>query len=311
MVNYNISTYLSIITLFFTIFIGIFVYSHNRKNKATISFLYLCITIVFWVLFNILADTQTNETFVLLLARESIVFVSLLPLLFVEIIKYLFFLDRKDFIILYTKIKKNLILSTIIITTLSPFKINIEDITFHSWGTAFKPGILYYFLFLHLIIGFGCVLNYLYRERKSLEEPFKSQAAILLIGTSLTVFFSLVMDIILPLLGNTKISTFAPACILLFLLSIALAITHHRLFSLKTVAIEIITISIWMFFLSRLIVSSSSSDIFFNGINLATSLILGILLLRSTFHEIHQREYIENLTQQIKKISLTNTTTQK
>lgn len=90
----------------------------------------------------------------------------------------------------------------------------------------------------------------------------------------------------------------APWPIMLFALYplvIAYATVRHGLFNMRAIASELFIVTLWFVLLMRTILSESLSEFFIEATVFATSIVLGILLIRNVVKEVENREKGERL----------------
>jgi len=75
----------------------------------------------------------------------------------------------------------------------------------------------------------------------------------------------------------------------------------YRLFNIKTITTELFIIIIWIFLFVRTLVSNGFNDLLINIILFIAVIFFGILLLRSVFKEVRQRERIEKIEKELEK----------
>ncbi|MFH1900605.1 MAG: histidine kinase dimerization/phospho-acceptor domain-containing protein [Patescibacteria group bacterium] len=113
-----------------------------------------------------------------------------------------------------------------------------------------------------------------------------------------------VTDLIFPYIGIFKYTWLGPLFTLVLVLSIAMAIFRYRLFNIKVIATELLTFTIWIFVLVRMLLANNLQDRLINGGLLLFLIISGILLIRSVLKEVHSREKIEQLAKELEKANI-------
>lgn len=192
-------------------------------------------------------------------------------------------------------------LITLLFIILNQTTFNVKTITFTDWGVDYQPGYLYYILLFYLMIGFGFPLFHLLEKVKKDVEVNKKQVMYIVVGVCLTVIVTIFTDIVLPMMGYGIAALFGPPSVLIFLIFIAYSITKHRLFNIRVIAIEIVTFAIWITLLIRIFTAETQQDLYVSLGLLITTVIFGILLIRSTINEILQLEHIDKLTNELQK----------
>ncbi|MEK7635974.1 MAG: ATP-binding protein [Patescibacteria group bacterium] len=291
---------ISIVTIFLATLFSILVLISNYRSKINRYFALLGSTLIFWILTNLLADIAKDVPTALFWSKSAIIWPTFFPLLFIYLIIKLYYNDY------WKKYKKIIIIFSIIsvfIIILSPTHFNIEKVALYTWGADYQPGILYYLLFIYLFISFGWAFYLLISVAKSFGEPHRSQARFMLTGTLLAVSFSIITNIVLPLLNYGFASIFGPPNVLFFLGFTAYAITKHHLFNIKTIATELLTFAIWIAVLFDLLTQETWRGRFIEGGLFVFVVVFGIFLIRSVIKEVRQREEMERLAKELEKLN--------
>jgi signal transduction histidine kinase len=84
--------------------------------------------------------------------------------------------------------------------------------------------------------------------------------------------------------------------VIFYVVFISYAILKHHLFSLKIISTELLTFSVWIFLLIRILMDASWQDRIIDGSLLALVVFFGILLIKSVIKEVQQREELEKIT---------------
>lgn len=296
----SLVTQIYIITFFFSVVISLFVLLNNYKSYINQYFLLLGLSLALWVLSNIFANLAYNSIFALPFIRIAIVWVALLPIFFNQFVKYLYFYDDKE----YRKTNKILLYASCVITLtiilLSQTSLNVKSISFETWGIDYQPGILYLILFCYLLTAFSFSFFHLLKISSKSEGAKGYQARLILIGACITLIFSLFTNVVLPFLGCGLLHSFGPTSVLIFLSFIAYSITRHHLFNIKVIAIELVTFCLWTIIFIRIIMANTQQERLFECGLLIIMIIFGIMLIRSTLHDVKQREYIDKLSRDLK-----------
>ncbi len=163
-----------------------------------------------------------------------------------------------------------------------------------GWGLPIYT--VYYFILTFLI------LWKLYKSQKESSGSDKyKQFRIIFVGALATLIITAITSFILPYFKFFPLGIIDNVGFLIFLGLIAYSITKHHLFNIKVIAVELITFSLWTIMLIRTLIAPSFQNILIEGGLFTITVILGILLIRSTIHEIHQRENIETLAGNLQK----------
>jgi len=153
-----------------------------------------------------------------------------------------------------------------------------------------------------LFVWFACAVYsiiLLSRAYKQATAVRKSQLSYILLGTiagylgGATNYF-LWYDIPIPPIGNWAIT--------LYIFLVAYSILKHRLFDIRAIAAELFTFAIWASLLVRTLLSQTLREFVSNLGLFAIVVVLGILLVRSVWKEVGQREKLETLTKQLQRL---------
>lgn len=151
-----------------------------------------------------------------------------------------------------------------------------------------------YFFAVNIVAGIILIKKQLQtddqREAVQLKQIFFSSLAGFIGGGS--VFF-LTFNVPLP-----------PYPIILFTfypIIIAYAISRYNLFNVKLIATELLTFSLWVIIVIRMLLSKTLYDRLMNAGLLVITLILGFFLIRSVMKEVSAREKIQNLAEELEK----------
>ncbi len=82
------------------------------------------------------------------------------------------------------------------------------------------------------------------------------------------------------------------------------AILRHQLFNVKVIATQFITFTLWVSILIRMFFATSIKEQVANGVLFLISIFLGLLLIRSVKKEVHQREKIESLANDLEQANI-------
>ena len=165
-----------------------------------------------------------------------------------------------------------------------------------------NPGPLYSFylvFFYFSMVLYSFIL--LARSYRKSDESKRGQifyvilGAIFGFGGGATNFF-LWYGIPIPPYGNFLVS--------LFPFFLGYAIIKHRLFNVRVIAAELLVFSLWIFLLVRIFLSDVLKDQLIDGGLLVLVIFFGILLIRSVLREVHSREEISRLAENLRKANL-------
>lgn len=223
-----------IITFLINLFLASYILSKSR-NRASRIFVWLQLSIAFWVLCNFFADNLLSLELAKISAKLAIVGpISIGPI---------FFLFANSFV--KKKIsnlsKIIMILSTVALLILVPTNLNIEEISKSStFGVSFTPGILYMFLLIHLLLHVFTSVFVILTEYKKLSMLEKAQLKFIAIGFVLTLFLALFTTGVLPILGISEFSFMGPSSTIIFSAFVTVTLVKYRLFDIRAVLSKVL-----------------------------------------------------------------------
>ena len=170
---------------------------------------------------------------------------------------------------------------------------------FNYW---IEVGPLYYLFFAFFVLYMFRIGYILLKNRKTAVGVEKAQINYILLslvfgfGGGVTNFF--------PQIIGSNIFPFGNYLVFLYVAFITYAVLKHHLFNAKVVVTELLVVTLWVFLLVRTIISESRQDLIINGVLLLIVIIIGVLLIRSVWREIKQREQMEILNKKVQKAYL-------
>lgn len=155
-------------------------------------------------------------------------------------------------------------------------------------------GSLYFIYAAYISCFFGLGLLILARKLLLLDDPIKKrQLVYLLWGYLIASTLAMLTNLTLPYLGYFEYNWLGQVLTVFMVLPVTYAIFKHRLFDVTVIAAELITITLWLFFLVRLLLDTTSRERLIDGILLFVMILAGLLLIRSVSREVEQRQFIE------------------
>ncbi len=281
----------------FAIIFGTLVFFRGNKDKQHFLYFFLTISFAAWSLsyWQWLNSSDYNQAFFWtnVLAVSSLY----IPIFFfhwnVEL--------SKDF----NKLRKFVIIvSYISVIVLSLFFSSQYLITDLEQKLFFKfwpnPGFLYtfYIFFIYLILAVYAVVVILKQYVKSKSVIIKGRSFYLLLSAVFgygggATNFLLWYDVYFPPYGNFVVGFFP--------FFFGYAMIKHKMFNVKTVATEILVLFIVSVLFIQVVLSNSILEFTLRALFFVFVTLLGVLLIRSVYKEVHQREKIENLAKDLEK----------
>jgi len=275
--------------------LGIFIIWHNWRSKLNQLYFLIVVAISIWSFSYWQWLSSNNSTSALFWVRLLSIGSTLIPAFYFHWIVSLLGLEKQE------KRAVRLVYFTVSLFLLFSFSnLFIKGVSkklfFSYWP---EPGVLYHFylIFAYIILVIYSLSLLLKRYRISSEEK-KAQIIYVIIGSiiafggGLTNFF-LWYDIPILPYGNFFVALYP------FLFGYALL--KHDLFSIRIIATELFTFTVWIILLLRFLLSETLQEFSINiGLFIAV-IAFGILLIRSVRKEVLQREKLEVLTKEIKE----------
>ena len=286
---FQIST---LITAFVSLFFGVSVYSKERTSKINL----------FWFLVSLATGVWSIGLFgVVFFSNKSYAWISQyvldiggiwIPIFFFNFILY----------VLGKKLMKTRLFSFIIGLALSAlsftalFKLDISPkFNLNYW---IDPGKLYFLFPLVFLFFVGLSMGFVLREyHKTTDKIFKRQLLYILLtqivgfGGGLTNFF--------PQLFN--IYPFGNYLVVFYVVFMSYAALKYRLFNIKVIATELLTLAVWIFLLLKFALSQTMQEFIINGSLLVVIVFLGSLLVKSVIREVEQRKQMEILNEKVQR----------
>jgi len=299
---FNPSLILLILISFLTLLLGFFVLLKNAKSKLNIIFFFFSLVNIFWINANYLEDEFTDHKLMFNLLKLDYSF----GILFV-FLGLLFCLSLPRLSIFRIRYLENVILLIPIAFIILIFftKSVISDYEITAVGSitpVFGPVIN---LFYGIIFFTVCsILAIIIKNYKSTTKESRSQYAYLFVGFFLTIIISLLTNVILNnYLKNsanyvfyTRLGIFSTVFIPLFA---GYSVIKHRLFDIKTVAAEVLSLGILLVSLIQVLFASNIYELTDGLIIFFILFILIFILVRSVENEVKRKKELQSLSDQL------------
>ena len=129
----------------------------------------------------------------------------------------------------------------------------------------------------------------------------RKQLGYIIAGTSIAGLLGLTTNLFLPGIGVFSFFALGPALSTIFVALISYAILKHALFNLRIITTELFAIILMMAVAGNIFTARSQNDALVAGFVFVLVLVFGILLIRSVYREVRQREEIERLAGDLAK----------
>lgn len=277
------------VVIFLNLLLGVFILNHNSKSTNNRLYFVISICAALWTftrymitIFPTIFWLQSTYAFGSLVMSMGLVWVLFLSEKKLKIIttSIIIFISLFFFFGSYY--------NGFIITTKSHVGQGATFIGEPGWGLVLYT--LYYIILSTVIVW------RLYKYQNvafNLEKKY--QLRYILGGSLFTLLTSGLSSFILPLFSVFLFGWIDSFGFLIFLISVAYSITRHKLFDIKIVAIELGILILWITILLRIGISIDTREILLESILFIISVILGIILIRTSLREAHQREELADL----------------
>ena len=292
----SLSSATLVMSIILNIFLGYIVFRSNTKSATNRLFALLTVSISVWM----------AVFFVSLQVFEPEVSVKWIRWsLFVTVpVNSLFFLLAYTFPNNLIGVRRSTFLGCLVLTllvcvlTISPYTFTSVSIINNFPIPKAGLGLGFFALYV-LTINLATIHEMTRRYRKS-EGELKTQIGYLLVGT---VSFLILMfgTVLVPTLAFQNVSTvpLAPVYTLLFVATTTYASFRHHLFNVKVIATQAFVAILCIVFFSKIFTSVSASDRLIDITIFIATFGFGVLLVRSVEKEVHAREEIKSLADQL------------
>jgi signal transduction histidine kinase len=184
----------------------------------------------------------------------------------------------------------------VLINLVSTLIINEVRFVFDQFYYDSPPGTLYPLLTLYFVALITYAHALVYRAfRESNDQLFILRAKYFFFSTSVGFFCGALT--FLPVY-NIDLYPISILGVAVAPTMIGFAILRYRLFDIRVVSAQFLTLLLAGFAVFRLVISETHSEYIFNGVLLLLTVVTGVYLIRSVDHEVEQREEIERLSQE-------------
>lgn len=226
-------------------FLGLFIIVSNPKkaeNRVLSGFIF---AILLWLLSNLATNLSGSEDIALFFARTTFIGPILLSFLFFTFVRV--FTEEK------TVTPRSIWLSFVpamLLLTITFTKYNIESIG--PYGKNTQVGVAYTLLIplilIYIILGFGRLTQYYLKSKNNLK---RAQIRYVFIGVIAALIPGLVINGVLPILGNYSANLYGPNVVIFLAIFMAVAIVKHRLLDIRLIVARTLT---YLFVFTSLVV---------------------------------------------------------
>ncbi len=292
----SIFNYIAITIINFIVFILLVtVFLHGRfKDKKSKTFVLMSFFMLAWVDFAFLARIfgfYQNISLIFL----RIAWIATPPLFFSTYLISILMVEKD-------RAYKYLTLILLIITSVLSFLTAFTDLIIS--GVKFKDGtldIIYgygFFPFLFLILGImvSTVVPIL-------RSHINKRTRYFLVGVIVFYLANSVFNIGLPVFkGFTSYYYLGDYSTSILLGFTAYSIIRHKLFDIKVIGVEVLTVLIWAVLLSEIFVAKDFNELLIDFVLLILTVIFGFFLIRNVLREVEQKKELEGLNRKLKEL---------
>lgn len=269
----------------------------GRRDSLSISYFLVVFSVAVWSLFLGLFLIEESYNSALNFSVIYYIAAAAIPTLFLifsltlagKLNKLFLFLFLTPFVFLVASflLNKNLLIQNIIF-----IGNNTKDVVLNKSAYIF-----YIIYFVFYVISAYLVL--FIRYKILIDDLKKKQILLIIGGTSVSYFFGMIFNLIIPFFENYRLVWVGPLFTVFMIGTIAYAIFRHQLFNISIVLVEITLILLNFFLLVNLIFSEGGISFTVNTALYVSVLFFSGLLLRGIYKDIRDRERIEGLAREM------------
>ncbi len=291
----NVFAISGLVNALIVLVLGIFIIFHNWRDKTNRLYFLIVMAICLWSLSYWRWLSSSDELSALFWVRLLSVGSTLIPVFYFHWIASLLKFEKKE----KTTIWLVYILGGLfLLFSFSDLFVSgvQQKLFFPFWP---NPGILYHFylfaFYICLVIYSGVLLVRTYKI--SFGEDKKRM--VYLLGGSIIAFGGGLSNFFLWY--NIPIAPYGNFLVAFYVVLFGYATIKYRLFNVQTIATELFAIAIWIFFFIKILLSISFNDLLVNIFLFIAVVFFGILLIRSVFKEVKQKEQMEQMAKEIER----------
>lgn len=279
-----------------TILLAFVVMRTNYRSATNLLYFFLSLSMIAWLGGGEIFLSQQDPLKILIWARISIFFAAPMSM-FLFLLAHTLPAER-------LRLNKRTLIIVMVLTfimmafNISPLAFTGVKLINQSVSLEAGPGII---PFSTISTVFSILAVYLLIKRgRQAEGEAKQQLRLVLTGIAIMLTL-IIATVLIPIIIFNSVSfvPLTPLYTLVFLAMTAYAIVKYKLFNVKVIATEALTIILWVAIFSRLFGANSLSDWVIDSFFLVFVSIFGVLLVRSVRKEVQQRERLEVLTKEL------------
>ncbi len=173
----------------------------------------------------------------------------------------------------------------------------------HEHAITFGPAYLIYVVYILLYFNYG-YFRLFRKYRRTSNQVERAQILYLLFGYVSASGIAFATNLIMPWFGYFALNWVGQVSSVLMVTFATYAIFKYRLFNVRIITTQLFVFALWTFIFIRVLFANTFEDQIINGGLLVATIIAGILLMRSVVREVENREQVERLAQDLKKVNV-------
>lgn len=287
-----------LVTVIFNLFLGSVIFIHGNKKKSDISYGVIILMLVFWSLSVLgirLSSTFESALFYLASSHVFGLGISISFWYFVETFIGNNVSNKKLTLFIFPALLIGLL------AFVSPkFIIDIQNLNSLNKNLILGYQHILFVLYFSLLMIYAFYKLYIEYKRSINNISSKAIVAVFL-GTFISTSIGATFNIYYLLVGVSSYIAWGPISMIIMVVFIAYAIIRHNLMSIRVIGSEVFVISLFLTLTIRLMLSDSLTEWVINSVSLVISMSVGVFLIKSVYKEVHQREQIQKLADDLQK----------
>jgi signal transduction histidine kinase len=297
LVELDIKNIIIFVVGFISFVYGLIVYSQNPKDRSSLFFFFLVLSVTFWSFSMVVF--RSVETDSSLWARLLYAAASLIPLFFLF---FSFSFPKKE-----KKVKMPNEVLLVCLSFLMFFASMIpgaliEGINLVEYGenkiifNSFSYAVYIIYFSIYFILAYFILFKKYFSSKGILRE----QIRYIMFGTLATVSIGTVTNLLMPFFGLFYLNWLGQISVVFMVISVAYTISKYQLFDVKIILTEALIFSVGVILVMRLFFVKSTSDFIIDIVTIVLVLILGYFLIKSVKNEVKRREHTELLIEKLR-----------
>lgn len=291
--------FILIIALVANLSLELLLLERAKKSSSVGMFTVSVWTLIAWTL-SIFFYRNVGAEHALLWGRILYISALLIPLTFL----YFVLLFPSSTFTLSRKRVMRIAIPTIALAVLIAFTdFIVQGVVVHpGQENILRFGSLYPLYILYISGYFLFALVHLFKRHQKAEGIEKIQIGYIFLGTLVSITLGSLFNLFLPSLGDFRFNWLGNVATLAMVSLITYAIVKERLFDIRVVLTQLFVGIITVLLFINLVLSRSPFEYLWKGSLFVAFLVAGYLLIKSVVNEIKQREELQRVNAQLKKL---------